>query len=230
MAAEALVRRCLADAPPLAGARPCVRELELADYDALFPKRQIVTGIREPDNPNACLYARALGSAWEKLPSPIRAMHDFTNRRTAEGRARIERGEGWISKAIARLFGFPPAGSDVPVRVTFTTENGGEAWQRDFAGHAFNSEQRLGAGAFEHLIAERFGPFVFGLAAVVDGPRLRLIVRRWTAFGIPLPLAWAPQGKAFEHDADARFNFHVEIGHAWCGLIVRYRGWLVPVD
>jgi len=27
---------------------------------------------------------------------------------------------------------------------------------------------------------------------------------------------------------DGRFNFHVEIDHPLTGMIVRYRGWLVP--
>ena len=31
-----------------------------------------------------------------------------------------------------------------------------------------------------------------------------------------------------ESAEDGRFNFHVEISHPLTGLIVRYRGWLVP--
>ena len=58
--------------------------------------------------------------------------------------------------------------------------------------------------------------------------KLRLVVRRWSAFGVPLPLALAPRGEAFESADDGRFNFHVEIGLPLIGLIVRYRGWLVP--
>ena len=74
----------------------------------------------------------------------------------------------------------------------------------------------------------RFGPLRFGLALVVEGARLWLVVRRWSFAGLPLPAAWAPRGKAYESAEDGRFNFHVEIGHPLTGLIVRYRGWLVP--
>ena len=67
-----------------------------------------------------------------------------------------------------------------------------------------------------------------GLALVVEEGRLRLVVRRWSFAGLPLPAAWAPRGEAYEFAADGRFNFHVEIAHPFTGLIVRYRGWLVP--
>jgi hypothetical protein len=76
------------------------------------------------------------------------------------------------------------------------------------------------------LLCERFGPLTIGLAmAIMDG-RLRLIVRQWRMFGLPLPRFLAPTGNTFERAEDGRFHFHVEIGFPWTGLIVRYRGWL----
>jgi hypothetical protein len=47
-------------------------------------------------------------------------------------------------------------------------------------------------------------------------------------FGIPLPQALAPFGSAYESAEDGRFHFHVEIRLPVIGLIVGYRGWLVP--
>ena len=67
-----------------------------------------------------------------------------------------------------------------------------------------------------------------GMALVLDQGRLRLIVRRWSMFGIPLPLSLAPGGNAYEYAENGRFHFHVEIGHPLTGSIVGYRGWLVP--
>jgi hypothetical protein len=54
------------------------------------------------------------------------------------------------------------------------------------------------------------------------------VLRRWSAFGIPLPLWLAPRPTAFETVENGRFRFHVEISHPLTGLIVRYRGWLSP--
>jgi hypothetical protein len=47
-------------------------------------------------------------------------------------------------------------------------------------------------------------------------------------FGIPLPVVLAPRGDSYEYAENGRFHFHVEIAHPITGLIVSYRGWLVP--
>lgn len=228
MAIEAIIRRCVRGKYPVAGARAAIRELELSDYEQLFQRRTIFTGVRqaEPALSGAPLYRIILGAAWDVLPKAIRDMHDLTGAKSATGRAIVERGRGAMARAIGALFRFPGEGRDVPLRVTFRRENGREIWQRDFAGRKFSSTQECGRGGFEGLLCERFGPFAFGLALVVDGARLDLVVRRWTLFGLPLPLTLAPHGVAYEIAEGGKFSFHVEIAHRFAGLIVRYRGWL----
>jgi hypothetical protein len=54
------------------------------------------------------------------------------------------------------------------------------------------------------------------------------VPRAWSIFGVRLPVTWAPLGKAYESVENGRFCFNVEIAHPLTGLIVRYRGWLVP--
>lgn len=231
MAAAAIVRRCISGRRPSSGARSAASDLDLADYDSLFECRAIVTGVRQTMPPNLGwpLYRRVLGAAWGQLPSQVRSLHEFSDGLVAEGRAFIDRGNGLLARLIAMLFRFPAAGQDVQVRVTFQSDGSREIWRRNFAGREFVSVQEEGKGRFERLISERFGPFAFGLALVLDAGRLRLIVRGWSLFGIPLPLALAPGGDAYEASVDGRFNFYVEICHRLTGLIVRYRGWLVPV-
>jgi Domain of unknown function (DUF4166)/Saccharopine dehydrogenase NADP binding domain len=230
MAAEAIVRRCLADKRPQPGARAAATDLELADYEALFERRRISTGrwqtgaASEP----APLYRRMLGEAWGRLPPPLQEMHEVNDVLISDGTAVVERGRGLMSRLLGRLMGFPPAGRDVPVTVTFRAENGREHWRRDFGNSSFASTQEPGRGHFDRLLCERFGPVCIGLALVVEEGRLRLVVRRWSFAGLPLPAAWAPRGQAYEFAADGRFRFHVEIAHPFTGLIVRYRGWLAP--
>jgi hypothetical protein len=230
MAAAAVILRCLAGCPPPAGARAAAEDLELDDYDTLFHGRGIVAGVRDTparrgDGP---LYRRLLGEAWAVLPPSLRAMHDVTGAKRAEGRANVERGGGLLSRLAGAMVGFPKAGRDVPVALQFEASKGEERWRRTFAGTSFASLQSEGSGRSEHLLVERFGPLSFGIALVVEGDRLRLMVRRWSVLGIPLPLWLAPGGEAFEHEEEGRFRFHVEIAHPLTGLIVRYRGWLVP--
>ena len=128
------------------------------------------------------------------------------------------------------MVGFPPAGNDVPVKVRFTLRDGREVWRRTFADRSFTSTQEEGRGRFDRLLCERFGPFAFGLALLREADQLRLVVRGWSAFGIPLPRALAPFGEAYESAERGRFHFHVEIRLPPIGLIVGYRGWLVPLS
>jgi hypothetical protein len=229
MALEALVRRCLDGQRPTPGARAAIRELELADYDRLFARRAITTGVRAAPAPDAPLYARILGDAWDRLPEPLRRMHRPGPGMTAQGRATVERGRNPLARLVAAIFAFPAAAADLPVRVAFTPTANGEHWERDFAGHRFSRLQTEGRGRSAHLLAERFGPFEIALALVVDGDRLRLVPRRWSAFGLPMPRWLIPHGDSYETVEDGCFRFHVEIRLPLAGLVVRYRGWLAPV-
>jgi len=227
MAAAAIIRKRLDGQRPAVGARAALGDLELADYETLFARRAIVSGDRETDA-GAPLYRRLLGDAYTTLPGPIQVMHDLDGTLVAEGRATVERGTGLMARAIAGAVGFPPAGRDVPVKVRFALRDGREFWRREFADRALSSTQEEGRGRFERLLCERFGPFAFGIALVAEADRLRLVVRRWSVFGIPLPRALAPFGSTYESAENGRFRFDVEIRVPLVGLIVRYRGWLMP--
>jgi hypothetical protein len=230
MAAEAIIRHCVADRPPAPGARAAATDLELADYEPLFARRRIATGCWQsgPDLDRAPLYRRMLGEAWDLLPLPLRVMHAVDDALIADGTAVIERGQGMMSRLSAWLMGFPPAGRDVPVTVTFRVEKGREHWGRTFGKSAFSSIQEQGRGRYDRLLCERFGPFCFGLALVVEDDQLRLVLRGWSLAGLRLPVSFAPRIDACELAEQGRFRFHVEIGHPLMGLIVRYRGWLAP--
>jgi hypothetical protein len=231
MAAEAIIRRRLEGKRPEAGARAAARDLELADYEALFARRKIFCGVRATPAGGTPLYRRLLGDAYAHLPARIQELHELhdpTDPLVAEGAATIDRGEGFFARAIAAVVGFPQAGRDVPVKVLFTLRDGREVWRRTFADRSFSSTQEEGRGRLDRLLCERFGPFAFGLALVCEADRMRLVVRGWSVFGIPLPRALAPFGDAYESAEDDRFHFHVEIRLPLIGLIVGYRGWLIP--
>ncbi len=229
MAAAAIIARCLGGRRPESGARSAARDLDLTDYARLFATRTIHTGIREARRGDApTLYRRILGNALDDLPEAIRDLHALEEPMTARGRAEIDRGRGLLARIVAAVIGFPKAGSDIPVEVHFDPRDGRETWRRTFAGRSFSSIQEEGTGRSAHLLVERFGPLRFAMALLVEGRTLRLVLRRWTIFGIPLPLWLAPRNDAFEAEDDGRFRFHVEIGHPLTGRIVRYRGWLEP--
>lgn len=164
------------------------------------------------------------------MPEPLQAMHDLHDELVANGVASVARGSGILSRFAGWLIGFPPEGDDVPVMVVFHLQAGREHWRRSFGNRSFSSVQEQGHGRNEWLLCEVFGPLKFAMALVLEDDRLRLVVRRWSAFGIPMPRRLAPRINAYEFAKDGRFHFHVEIAHPVTGPIVAYRGWLVRDD
>jgi hypothetical protein len=227
MALEAIIRKSLGGSPPLAGARTAVSDVCLADYEALFIRRTIYSGIRErmPDS-GAPLYKRVLGQAWDQLAPEIRRLHSVSSSSSFIGRCAVDRGRNPLSWLVATLIGFPKAGSDQSISVTLTADGNAERWTRSIGGRVFSSVQSVGCARAQWLVRERFGAVSVYLALVVDGVNLRYIVRRWTLLGITLPLSFGPRSTALESTQDGNFRFQVEIAHPLIGLIVRYRGML----
>ena len=226
MAIEAVVLKLLDGNGPPPGARAATDALELADYDRVFAGRTIVTGRRDDTPTDRPLYRDILGDAWDRLPPTLRKMHTLSDTLIASGRATVEIGRGPFAALLRRLMRFPPAGADVSVTVSFTARDSAETWTRTFAGHVFHSTQQRGSGRSDRLLVERFGPIAAGIALVLDDEKLRLVIRRWSILGIPLPLALAPRGDTYEFEQDGCFHFHVEIAVPLVGRIVKYTGWL----
>jgi hypothetical protein len=207
--------------------------LEVSDYEAIFKRRAIYTGQRasRANSESAPLYKRLLGEAWEALPAPLAALHDVRSKEhKAEGTARVETGKHPFARLLAALYGFPRTGDNVPVKVTFHRKDGGELWQRDFAGRKFSTFQSEGKGDTDKLLAESFGPVTFWMALVLNEGKLHSVTRRWSLFGIPLPLVFAPKTSVYEYADGDNFCFHVEVKHWLMGLLVRYEGKLQVVN
>jgi|ERR1700676_3378509 len=227
MAVEAVIRKALAGDPPPAGARTAILDVDLANYEALFARRTIYTGVREraPERA-ACLYERILGQSWAQLAPKIRQLHSVTSVSSFAGRCTVDRGRNPLAWLIATLIGFPKAGADQNISVQLTANGGRERWVRTCGGRTFSSVQMRGPGRSEWLVRERFGPISVDMALVVDGQTLHYIVRRWALFGILMPLFFGPRSTAVESAKEGEFSFDVAINHPFTGLIVRYRGLL----
>src|SRR5262249_34209836 len=158
--------------------------------------------------------------SWKKLPVEIRNMHDVGDATSVEGRASVERGDNPLARLAAFIMRFPGTAVDTPVNVKFEVSDETEIWTRRFASDVFSSCQFAGRGRSAGLLCERFGPLTFAMALIPENGRLSLVLRRWSAFGIPLPMWLCPRSDSFESAEDGRFRFHVEIGHPLCGLIV----------
>jgi hypothetical protein len=207
--------------------------LEVSDYEAIFKSRTIYTGQRESmaETEAAPLYKRILGEAWDALPAPLAKLHSVgSEERKTEGVARVETGRHPFARLLAALYGFPRTGEHVPVKVSFKRRDGGELWHRDFGGRKFSTFQSEGRGYADKLLVESFGPVTFWMALVLKQGELHSVTRRWSIFGIPLPLVLAPKASVYESADGDDFCFQVEVKHWLMGLIVQYQGRLHLVD
>jgi hypothetical protein len=177
------------------------------------------------------VFAQVIGDEWPSLPQQIADMHSYGATHAAAfiatGQATVERGPGWLARIVAAVIRFPEAGANISVQVQFKALEGAERWTRCFADKSFVSHMSVVHVGAEALLCERFGPLRFAQALVTDGDKLRLVLRKWSVCGLPLPLPLGPSVDAFESVRDGKFYFYVEIRHWAVGLIVRYQGWLV---
>lgn len=173
------------------------------------------------------LYQRILNNHWDSLPPPIRGMHDIAVSGHAEGVADVTRGRNPLGHLACFILGMPQAGKDLPVSVSFIVESGVETWTRNFAGQSFSSLQSEGTGSWRGLVVERFGPLAFGFALESQDGKLLLHLRKWSLFGVPLPMFLCARSDSYEFVEDGKFHFNVRISHPLTGLIIHYRGWLL---
>jgi NAD(P)-dependent dehydrogenase (short-subunit alcohol dehydrogenase family) len=205
------------------GARHGWGELPLARFEPLFAALSIRHETRERVLPPP-LYARVMGDRYDALPPAVRDMHWVVVDRGAAGEGAVTRGAGFIARLIATVMRFPPAGH-WPLHVAFAERDGVETWTRDFGGHRFASELSADGGR----VVERFGPIRFAFDLLADVSGLTMGLRRWSIFGIPLPLMLAPRIAAREWQEDDRFRFEIDVAMPLIGCVIRYTGWLRPV-
>lgn len=216
LAAQLLARR-LREGALAPGACDGGGLLSLDDFRPLLG--ELALREQTTEEPFAPLYARAMGTHFAELPAPVRAMHRIAGDGGGEGEGEVRRGTGLLARMVGAVMGFPPEGR-YPVHVAFAERGGTERWSRHFGRHRFHSEMSLaGAG-----VAERFGPlrFAFDLIPQPDGLAMKL--RRWTAFGVPLPLFLGPRIAASERAEGEDFVFDVAVALPWAGPVVHYRG------
>ena len=206
-----------------AGAGPCVGLLSLDDIAAEMQPHGLATEIVVE---RGSLFARAIGSAFETLPEPIRALHETPGRSVWRGRAMTEGAASPLAALVARIVGFPGAQLDSEVEVRVDADGERSVWRRRIGGQTFSSV--LSKPAEGGRIEERFGPLSFRLCLTPEGDRLIYSVEGWRLGPIPLPRVLAPRTQTHERlDVEGRFVFDVEISAPLIGRLVRYCGWLV---
>lgn len=183
------------------------------------------------DSMTPTLFQALLGASFYSLPPAVRALHARRGGNCYAGRADIERGGNLLARLCARIAGLPPAMQDAPLTVTIRDKAGkdrigGEAWHRDFAGHAMVSQLHA---CGPRLLGERLGPLRFRFSLHVYDQALHWRVEHVRVLGVlRLPAGWFEQVRCRESEQDGRYAFLVEAGLPLIGNLVRYEGWLEP--
>jgi hypothetical protein len=199
-------------------------EIGLAAIEREFAAFPITTDVTQKAGVN--VFERVVGTTLKTLPDAVQQFHHTSAAVTWTGLARVTRGEGIVSRVVARLMGLPDATVSVAVRVHVERgPDGSERWTREFDGKVFSSLLTRGG---DGRVWERFGPLNFALGLQVEEGKLVYPILGGTAFGIPIPRFLLPTSHAFEDaDTKGRFRFDVKLGLPWFGLLVHYQGWLV---
>ncbi len=206
------------------GARDAGAALDLDDFQPSFDALSIRHEARDIEQSDA-LYARVMGDRFAHLAPAVAGLHGVLRDGGGHGRAVVTRGRNPVARLIAAAMRFPTAGEHV-LRVGFGERDGVERWTRDFSGRRFTSHLSQRG---PHLV-ERFGPLRFRFDLENEGDGLRMVMRGWSCAGVSMPLALAPRSDAREWQEDGRFHFAVAIAMPLIGEVVRYRGWLEPVE
>ncbi|MFY0610464.1 MAG: DUF4166 domain-containing protein [Hyphomicrobiaceae bacterium] len=212
------------------GARPCLQDLSLRDIENGLEPFAISTEITS--EPVKTVFETALNGEFAMLPPALRDLHDVLDVRAFLGNARIERGTGLLSRLIGLCMGFPQAAESVPVRVDMQRTAAGETWQRRFGRARFKSHLSRQPAAPNGEIWERFGALSFRIKLHRQIGDLHFPVDAVRLFGIvPLPQILVPRSDTREHvDGHGNACFDVSISHPLAGFIVRYQGWLQPIE
>jgi len=221
-----MVRKWLRGDTVAAGARTAITDITLADFDTEFAKLKITHGIHDDTPQSRNLYEEILSDAYADMSKPLRELHAIGTGKTFEGRCKVTRGKNPLSHIVAAVFGLPKASPDIPVKVVLTKDGNKEIWERFFNGRRMVSTQEAGRGKQSRLVIERFGPIAIHIAILVEDGKQILKTTGWSIYGIPLPKVLTPSGDVYEHDADDRFNFHVDLVAPIFGRLVKYEGWL----
>ncbi|SDW23743.1 protein of unknown function [Ruegeria halocynthiae] len=160
-----------------------------------------------------------------RLPDSVKALHRGEGRYS--GRCSITRGRGVLIAFALRIAGFPPEGDDLPVTLDIRKIGDCWRWDRDFAGHQTYS--RISFDPRRGYVREQIGGLTIWLQPVATDTGLAIEIRRLCLLGIPCPGFLLPRSASTEgEDAQSRFRFDISARVPGLGLLIRYKGWLIP--
>lgn len=170
------------------------------------------------------LFTRLLNTSFHTLPEPLRQLHCGPDAQRFTGQATVERGGHPLTRLAAWLTALPPAADNIPLTFSIKRAEAYEIWTRDFNGHVMHSQLTVRHG----YLHEQLGPVTFVFSLKVADSQINWQLMGVRFLRIPLPLAWFREVHASEAVIDGRYSFDIRASLPVLGLLIRYRGWLMP--
>jgi len=145
------------------------------------------------------IYPELLESSFDKLPRALRHFHSSPSGGRAVGTVTVSR----HNRVIAWLVGFPPSGSQLPLKLEVTVREDREVWVRQFGDFVMKSVQRR-AG---ELLLETFGPLRVFIRILADESGMRFISERARWWIVPVPVR--VEARAFGNESSWSFEVTV---------------------
>jgi hypothetical protein len=221
-----IVRQLLQGQLTQRGASACVGILDLATLEAEFKRFDIRIERESRVLERRSLFQRAL-KGFDNMPAAVRAAHMVDPATDLAGEVDVEGAANWMGRLIARVFGFPRPGEDLPAEVVIERDGDGEVWIRRFGGREFRSYINAANGR----LTERFGAITFDLDARADKRGFSLMIEEARIGSFTLPRFLTPNTSASaDVDREGRYRFDVTIELPFFGRLVGYTGWLAARD
>jgi hypothetical protein len=175
----------------------------------------------QPAPPTQTLYQRAFGPSFQELHPVLRDFHGNPNGGNGQGPFDVIAGDRWYHKVIARIMGFPPPGTDIPLTLKVTTfPDGSEQWTRHFRDLVMHTRQYIKRGQLH----ERAGAVCMALTPASENQGMTLTSHRVWFLGIPLPRFLSPHVHAVVVPQSDGWRVQVTITLPFIGQLLSYQG------
>ncbi|RDS78839.1 DUF4166 domain-containing protein [Dyella monticola] len=171
------------------------------------------------------LFPGLLGSAaWQALPEPVQRMHGWAAHVAARGEADVEGAHNPLARWLRKLLGLPSPGTNQALEFFIERRGSQETWTRRFAHGEMRSV--LDRGTDRTQLIERLGPVTLRFVLHHDAGGIDWHLHRVSAFGLPVPRAWAGAVQSRSSAHQGRYAFAIDTQLPLVGRLVAYRGWL----
>ncbi len=164
------------------------------------------------------LYRTILGKEFERLAPVLQEFHDEAN--SAEGVFTVTHDPRIIARILVLVMRLPKAGTNLPMKLEISADNGSETWVRQIGVSKLVSHQ----SELEGKLIERTGPLKFRFRVSESNGGMDFIQLGCSFLGMKLPRILSPNVTAKITPNSGGWHVIVTIAVSRLGTICQYDG------